>query len=597
MKKDTNTLRKEVEKLYRQSKFEKIIALLTNEVLETQKDAKLYAWRARANHRLDYDCAVTMHFAKKAIAAGPTYFMGYFAMALVWTDKKENDKAIADYTKAIEFNPNFADAYYKRGHAWQCKEENNKAIADYDKAIVYYNIAIKTNPKDTESYVGRGNAWYYKENYDNSIENYTKAIEINPNFADAYYNRGLAWFAKKKYNKAIADYTKAVKLNPIHEDTYYIDRGNAWKAKRKYNRAIEDYTKAIKIKTGFENAYYNRGLAKKEENIDLEGSKQDFEKYLELVVDENEIWTKYAKYYIKDLDVMIKDPKLRSIKQLVDNIKDELLIKEAYITHYTSLSVLKSLIFDNSKFRISEGNFMNDPTEGKEFFNFLQYNPNTFHKNGSSYKAFSPKPFIGSFVTKDRHNDLNLWRFYGKEKGVEAKGCAITLRMQNFIDDVEYSLLNEKKEARQDDESDINCYRVVYVIHDESTKFYIPNADKSNDLEILMKELKEKVNLYKGDNKTFLEKCLNNIAFLFKSDAYKNESEVRLVVKGIEFEKEYNMDISSPKVYIELVSIKDIVSHITLGPKVDKVSEWIAAFNYSYKEKVPKIMISHLPYK
>lgn len=114
-----------------------------------------------------------------------------------------------------------------------------------------------------------------------------------------------------------------------------------------------------------------------------------------------------------------------------------------------------------------------------------------------------------------------------------------------------------------------------------------------------MTMLKDKVYSYNGDNKIFVEKNLNSIAFLFKSDAYKNENEVRLVVKGIEFEKKFNMDVSSPTVYIELVSIKDIVSQITFGPKAGKVSEWKAAFHYRYKEesKAPKIEISHLPYK
>ena len=119
-----------------------------------------------------------------------------------------------------------------------------------------------------------------------------------------------------------------------------------------------------------------------------------------------------------------------------------------------------------------------------------------------------------------------------------------------------------------------------------------------------MKELKEKVGpdkvkQYNGDNSTFLEKYLNSIAFLFKNDAYKNEDEVRLVMNGIEFEKKYNMSVSSPRVYIELVAIKDIVSQIILGPKVDKRSEWFTAFHYRYKEeeKLPDISISKRPYK
>jgi tetratricopeptide (TPR) repeat protein len=597
MEKKTNTLREKVKELYKDSKFEEIIALLTDEVLEKQKNAELYAWRARANYRLNYDVAVTKFFAEKAIEADPTYFMGYFARALVWVDKKENDKAIADCTKAIELKPDFADAYFNRGVAWQNKKENDKAIADYDKAIINYDKAIEINPKDAELYIWRGITWYNKEDYDKAIADYTKAIENNPDFADAYYNRGLAWVAikEKEYDKAIADYTKAIDLKPDYADTYYNDRGLAWKAKEKYEDAIDDYTKAIKINPNFANAYYNRGFARKEKNDDPEKIKQDFEKYLKLTIDENEIWTKYAKEYIENLK-KINDKELSIIADLVIVIKDLLRIEEDCITHYTSLSVLKSLILDKSKFRISEGNFMNDPSEGKEFFDYLEYKPYTSCNDGSFSESFSPKPFIGSFVTKDKYDDLNLWRFYGKEKGEEAEGCAITLRTQKFIEDIENILLNEKKEARQDNETDIKFYRVVYLAHG-ATKFHIPDSDKNKELERLMKKLKKKVKSYKGENKTSLEEYLNIIAFLFKSDAYKNENEVRLVIKGIEFEKEYSMDVSSPRVYIELVCIKDIVSQITFGPKVNKVSEWKAAFHYSYEVNAPDIIISCLPYQ
>ena len=598
MEENTNDLREKVAILFNQGEFKSIIALLTDEVLETQKDAELYAWRARTNHRIDNDVSVTMHFAGKAIDTDPNYFMGYFARACAWDGKKENDKAITDYTKTIELNPDYADAYYNRGLAWQIKKESDKAITDFDKAIVNYTKAIKINPKDAEIYLRRGNAWYYKEDYVKAIANYSKALDRRQNFVDAFYNRGLAYVAIKEYDNAIADYSIIIKLDSDYKDVYYNDRGLAWKGRKKYKEAIDDYTKAIKIKPDFENAYYNRGLAKKEENIELKGSKRDFEKYLELAIDENENSTKYAKYYIRELDVMIKDAELRSIIQLVKEIKGKLLIEEECV-HYTRFSILKKLILEENKFRISEGNFLNDPSEGKEFFNFLKYRPRIVCKDGSSAETFSPKPFIGSFVTKDKHDDLNMWRFYGKEEGIEAKGCAITLCTLEFIDDIKNSLSNEKnKKARLDDESDISFYRVVYVVHGATTSFCIPNSvKKSNELKKLMTELKVKVDSYKVTDKTFLEKYLNNIAFLFKSDIYKNENEVRLVVKGIEFDKKYEMDVSPPRVYIDLESIKKRVKQITLGPKVDNVYEWASALHYCYEEGAPAIMISHLPYK
>ena len=214
-------------------------------------------------------------------------------------------------------------------------------------------VLEKEKNKAAELYIWRGNTRYNKKDYDNAIIDYNKAIDINPNYELAFYNRGSAWVAKKEYDKAIADYTKIIKPNSEYADTYYTDRGNIWKAKQKYDKAISDYTKAIKRNPYFANAYYNRGLAKKEKNVDPEEIKQDFEKYLKLITDENDIWAKYAKYYIEELNEKIEDPKLWSIKQLVNDIKDKLLIKEECV-HYTSLSKLKKLILEESKFRISE---------------------------------------------------------------------------------------------------------------------------------------------------------------------------------------------------------------------------------------------------
>ncbi len=470
----------------------------------------------------------------------------------------------------------------------------------FDEVIELLTDEVLEQQKDAGLYVTKGAAWYNKKDYDKAIKDYNEAINISSNYELAFYNRGLAWFAKKEYDKAIEDYSNAIKHNPDYKDEYYLNRGHARKAKEEYEKAIYDYTKAIKINPDFENAYYSRGLARKERKIAPQKSKQDFEKYLELTIGKDETSIKYAKYYIEELEVRIKNKKLSAIADLIAKIKDMLLISENCVTHYTSLSTLKSLILDSSEFRISEGNFMNDPSEGKEFFNFLEYKPDISCKDGSIFEKFSPKPFIGSFVPKDKNDDLNMWRFYGKENGVEAKGCAITLRMQDFIDYIKDFTSNEKnKDARPDDESDIQFYRVAYVIQNEPNKFYIPNSDKSKSKELntLIEELKKEVKSYKVKDRTALEKYLNSIAFLFKNDAYKNENEVRLVIQGIGLPKKYNLNSGTPNVYIELTSIKDIVEQITLGPKVDTKNEWASAFHYSYKSNAPEIRISLLPYK
>lgn len=453
--------------------------------------------------------------------------------------------------------------------------------------------------KDTDNiaaelYVWKGYARHEQNDYDNAIVDYSEAIKLNHNYTLAFYNRAFAFIGKKEYNKAIEDCDMVINLNPDYIANAYVIKGTVLRAMKEYKQAIEYYDKAIDIDSNYANAYLNRGIAKKEYNVDLAGSRQDFDRFIELTENKNDKWIKYASYCIGEINEL-NDRELLVIIDIVAKIKKALLVNEDCITHYTSLSVLKSLILEGTEFRLSEGNCMNDPSEGKEFFNFLEYKPYTSCKDGLSSENFSPKPFIGSFVTKDKYDDLNMWRFYGKEEGIEAKGCAITLCADEFIRDINNSLPKGEEDYLKT-ESDIHFYWVVYL-ETGTNNFHIPSLNNSEELERLMTELKEKVKSYSIKDKISLEKYLNSIAFLFKSDAYKNENEVRLVVKGIEFKKKYNMAVIPPRVYIELGSIKKMVKQITLGPKVDRVNEWASAFHYSYEVNAPVIIISHLPYR
>lgn len=320
---------------------------------------------------------------------------------------------------------------------------------------------IKEKDKAAELYVWRGQAWYNKHDYDKAIIDYSTAIKNKQKYALAFYNRGLARGVKKEdYSKAIKDYNRVIKINPSYIDAY-VSRGSIFRFKKKYDIAIKDFDKAITIDTNDASAYFHRGLTKKENNVDLEGARQDFEKYIELTADGKDTWAKYANSYIEYITERINDKELSVIADLIANIKNILIFKEDCITHYTSLTALKSLILDISKFRISEGNFLNDPSEGKMFFNFLNYEPVTFSKDIFLSERFTPKPFIGSFVTESKCNDLNMWRFYGKEKDIEAKGCAITLLTKKFIEAIINAIPKDEEDYLRY-ESDIN-FIVLFI--------------------------------------------------------------------------------------------------------------------------------------
>jgi len=161
-------------------------------------------------------------------------------------DKKDYDKAIADYTEAIRLDPNYYNYYNRRGDAYNIKK-------DYDKAIADYTEAIRLDP-ESGSYLNRGNAYRDKGNYDKAIADYTEVIRLEPEYEKyGYISRGNAYRDKGDYDKAIADYTEAIRLDPKFVDAY-INRGIAYKNKGNFTQARADVNKALQISPDYQAA-------------------------------------------------------------------------------------------------------------------------------------------------------------------------------------------------------------------------------------------------------------------------------------------------------------------------------------------------------
>ncbi|GGB81899.1 hypothetical protein GCM10007424_22480 [Flavobacterium suaedae] len=596
----TEELIEKAEQLFKEEEYQEIIELLPDELLAQHNNAYLYMLRGVIFEKLnDLDKAIKDY--NKAIEINPTDANLYFNRGNSWHEKGEYTRAIEDYNKVIEINPKDADAYQNRGFSMHKKGELDEAIKDYNKAI-------EINPTDANAYNNRGNALNEKEEYNRAIEDYNKAVEINPKYSDPYNNRGLAWHNKGELDKAIKDYDKAIEINPKNI-IFYLNRGNSWYKKEKFDKAIEDYNKAIKINPKHAKAYYNRG------NIwqikgNFKDAINDFEKYLKLVSDKNDYWAKQAKENIKELEFAIKIPSYSAVSNIVEQIKSILVFEEDCVTHYTSLSTAKILILEEkSTFRLSEGAFLNDTSEGRALFNFL----NNFHiteqtNDRTIAEPFTEKPFIGSFVPKAKHDDLTLWRMYGKENDIEAKGCALTINREKFVNAIKESINKETKTTPENSlitNSDFTFYRVAYLDKKEgNTCFTIPGPtddDKEMKLNDLMSELAKHIeeNEINEEDKVIITEKLNEIAYLFKSTDYLYEHEVRLIIDGVGFKK--GIDNETPKVYIELVDIRPALHQITLGPKIEKAEEWASTFNYylkqNYEDQNTEIVISHLPFK
>jgi tetratricopeptide (TPR) repeat protein len=187
------------------------------------------------------------------IQANPNDPFGFYIRAKIWyEERKEHEKAIADYTEVIRLVPKEAWIYGNRGSLWFIQRNYYKAIADFDQAI-------RLDPRNTWNYFNRGLAWQANQDHDKAIADYTEAIRLNPMFARSYLNRGLEWLAKNEYDRAIADCNEAVSIDPKNASAYQA-RARAWCHKKSYNEAIADYDKVTSINPKNAGAYMERSV-------------------------------------------------------------------------------------------------------------------------------------------------------------------------------------------------------------------------------------------------------------------------------------------------------------------------------------------------
>lgn len=319
--------------------------------------------------------------------------------------------------------------------------------------------------------------------------------------------------------------------------------------------------------------------------------------------DENNL--KQSKYsVILETYGHIPDDEMRrliEIFSLVQKIKENLIVKnpnKMKFGHYTSGRVLQVHLKQRknekhrygieSRSRLSNVNYMNDPSEGKMLDRILQLDKNNHKK---SLKA-SPW-FLMSLTTAI--DKLEMWAQYGEQ----AKGVCLILNPRDFYKDdilISPKWFKEKsiKKTSEDEDNDYDIegvnrlfknlhgdyiYRIGYLspqvkengllIEDNNTCL-----DKT-EIEIINKSLmllKEKIQGIDVES-IFYEKvdeCLEEIRYLFKSADYSYESELR-VLKYMPLEPDNSkikIDDSGEfaKLYIERDNPIQI-AEVIFGPK------------------------------
>ena len=319
------------------------------------------------------------------------------------------------------------------------------------------------------------------------------------------------------------------------------------------------------------------------------------------------------------------------------------------LAHYTSPSVCERLFgivsdktndkaddsdpVDSNKvslMRIGSSTYMNDPTEGEGLLELLDLQDLELENKANC-------PDYNAFFTcfSSRVNDLNQFRLYGKENGVEASGCCLVFNKEgNWLKESDVSAsfrsmvkkggdgysgeqLVEADIPNSDFEDDnLPLYQVAYIayydeyIAKEKCTIWLPDVRKpkfgirlkpvGKNLKwhkFRVKELRAALmKLIKNSNKIKNEdrKALEYIRYLFKDFAFRDEEEFRLLKIEQIGSKDIKYCQTTKSVYLPYADIRDIVDEVILGTNYEKSGKERKAevFQHLMRKYYPNVKVS-----
>ena len=300
------------------------------------------------------------------------------------------------------------------------------------------------------------------------------------------------------------------------------------------------------------------------------------------------------------------------------------------LAHYTSSTVCNKLFGvvnedDPSPMRIGSSTYMNDPSEGKGLLELLSLQDLELE---NKVDCSSHNAFFACFSS--RVNDLNQFRLYGKEDGVEASGCCLVfnkngdwLKLPDISAPFRSITKNQDENLAEFKEANISnveyenlpLYQVAYIaykdeyIAEEKCQRWLDNSfgiclktiggnkDWHNfRLDQLKEALQELIGFFKekdcvnDKNKNALE----YIRYLFKDFAFRDEEEFRVLKMAEIGSEEIEYCKTTKSIYLPYADISNVVDEVILGTNYEKTNSRHKAevFQHQMRQKCPNVKIS-----
>ncbi|MBI5573523.1 MAG: tetratricopeptide repeat protein [Elusimicrobia bacterium] len=163
----------------------------------------------------DYDKALAL-YEKMVAEKKYTYHKApFFNLGIIYKIKKQYNRAIENFNKAIKLNPLLSVSY---AHLAEIYETHD----DIEKATELYKKSVEINPDDYIPLNALGILYSQKNLQDDALKYLKKGLKLKPNSVEINFNIGYAYYLSYRYGESLKMLEKTLKLDPNYERAKFL---------------------------------------------------------------------------------------------------------------------------------------------------------------------------------------------------------------------------------------------------------------------------------------------------------------------------------------------------------------------------------------
>jgi tetratricopeptide (TPR) repeat protein len=137
--------------------------------------------------------------ARAILSVKADYFDALHLLAVISTQQRRFDEALASYDRALALQPDHVEALCNRGIVLHELQQLDEALASYDRALAL-------RPDYAAALYNRGNTLQQKQRLDEALASYDRALALQPDYAQAHFNRSLLQLLKGNFDAGWREY-------------------------------------------------------------------------------------------------------------------------------------------------------------------------------------------------------------------------------------------------------------------------------------------------------------------------------------------------------------------------------------------------------